>query len=114
MTSFDDEQKRQKTCDYYRANRKTESRDVKKALADSGIPAKVSHGRGTAWGWLKINVGQNPNEHHKITASDRWGPCMPDCAACAWYKDRQRAVPIAQTLTGRRGDYDGRISFLSR
>ncbi len=46
-------------------NHKEETKAVKKALADAGIKAKVTHGRGTAWGWLHINIG-SPKERNGI------------------------------------------------
>lgn len=38
-------------------NHREETKAVKKAIADAGIDAKVTHGKGTAWGWLHINIG---------------------------------------------------------
>jgi hypothetical protein len=36
---------------------KSEIKAVKEALRKAGIEAEVGHGRGTAWGWLEINIG---------------------------------------------------------
>jgi hypothetical protein len=35
---------------------KSETKAVKEALKKAGIEAEVKHGRGTAWGWLEINI----------------------------------------------------------
>ena len=67
--------------------RREESKAVKAALARAGIKARVSHGRGTAWSWLKITL-----------------------PASSWRARQLEAVRIAQAVTGRHGEYDGRIN----
>ena len=67
-----------------------ETKAVKAALAEAGIKAKVGHGSGTAWAWLEINLG-----------SGNWGL-------------HDRAVQIAQSVTGRHGDYNGQISIMAQ
>jgi len=60
---------------------------VKAALNAAGINCTVGHGTGTAWSWLEINIGRETNrELH------------------------DKALRIAQTVTGRHGDYSGRIN----
>ena len=36
---------------------KSETQAMKEALKKAWIEAEVKHGRGTAWGWLEINIG---------------------------------------------------------
>ena len=64
--------------------RRQETKEVKTALAQAGIKAKVGHGKGTAGGWLYITL-------------DVVGK-------------RQEAIDIAQLITGRHGEYDGCIN----
>ena len=67
--------------------RRQETTIVKQALRRAGIPFRgVKHDTGTAWGWLKIKLA----------------PGTPRA-------EQDRAIRIAQAVTGRRGDYDGRI-----
>lgn len=70
-------------------NRKEETKIVKDALKKVGIEAKVKHGTGTAYGWLKIYI---PNRSQEKCAE---------------------VISIAQAVTGRTGDYDGRINVHS-
>ena len=68
--------------------RHEETRVVKAALKEAGLPVRrVSHGSGTGCGWLKITL------------------VAPVSAA----KEIEQALRIAQLVTGRCGDYDGRI-----
>ncbi len=73
-------------------NQKThreETTAVKKALRGAGIRAtKVGHGNGTAWGWLDIHL-----------------------PAASTPATRAKALDVAQQVTGRTGDYNGRISI---
>lgn len=96
-------------------DRKQETTAVKRALVSKGFEnnnIRVTHGKGTAWGWLHIDA----KLHHK-----------PDCD-CVEYSPvgdvpRQlgqrcqdlrrecydRITQIAQDVTGRHGEYDGRV-----
>ena len=42
----------------YKLQRKKETNAVKSALKKAGINARVGHGKGTTWGWLKVNIGK--------------------------------------------------------
>jgi len=65
-----------------------ETRAVKKALIEEGIPVKkVGHGTGTAWAWL----------HIYLDPSDKMD----------YYEE---VIRIAQEVTGRHGDYNGEIN----
>lgn len=84
-------------------NHREETKAVKKALASAGIDAKVTHGTGTAWGWLHVNIGSpklrggfkpEPNDHQYTDEED------------ALHK---KVLKIVQEITGRHGDYDGEI-----
>ena len=69
-----------------------ETKAVKAALITSGYTGvKVGHGTGTAWGWLHIEC------------NEKLGQDWQDK-----YTDVER---IAQQVSGRHGDYGGRISI---
>ena len=69
-----------------------ETKTVKRALTKSGYTGvRVGHGTGTAWGWLHIKCDEKPNQDWQSK-----------------YSDVER---IAQQITGRRGDYGGRINI---
>lgn len=91
-----------------------ETQAVKKALEKAGIKFRhVGHDRGTAWGWLEINLGPNPSglEHTKQEKIP-W-LCAGGCPACERNQElREQVIRIAQEATGRRGDYNGEISVL--
>jgi hypothetical protein len=92
--------------------RSEETKLVKDALAKAGINAFVGHGTGTAWGWLHINVG----------SAEQFGPHVEDeghshyyCPACKRIREiSDRALKIAQEVTGRHGDYDGEINVYTQ
>ena len=89
-----------------------ETKDVKTALKEAGINATVGHGKGTAWGWLKINIGagQQFGEHKK--QDENQFRCDPDCKRCINLRAmEEKALKIAQEVTGRQGDYDGNINI---
>ena len=69
---------------------KEETKAVKDALKEAGINAMVGHGKGTAYGWLEINIGNGNGHLYKQT------------------------LAIAQKVTGRRGEYDGNILILTQ
>ncbi len=74
------------------ATRAEETQAVKDALRAAGLPfRKVGHGTGTAWSWLEIFMGSDST-----------------------HEQRRRAIDTAMEVTGRRGDYDGRIIALAQ
>ncbi len=93
-------------------DRKLETAAVKRALIDAGFDRneiRVTHGKGTAWGWLTV--------HGRIQHK-------PDCScvirglgtretgeSCAllWHNIEHRLIEITQRVTGRHGEFDGRI-----
>lgn len=87
---------------------KEETKAVKKALADAGIKAKVTHGRGTAWGWLHINIGSP-----KLRNGFRSEPFDHQYTEEELELHR-KVLKIAQDVTGRHGDYDGEIMILAQ
>jgi len=95
-----------------------ETKAVKDALTANGIKARVGHGKGTAWGWLEINLGSCPYPH--LENVDRgngagFGHDRESCSACQWHERlHKKALAIAQEVTGRKGDYDGDINILSQ
>lgn len=83
-----------------------ETKMVKAALQRLGVPVKsVGHGRGTAWGWLEINIGANPGGmEHDPLAQDEYGRCVRrySCPACRANNDmHDKAENIAREVTGR-------------
>lgn len=93
------------------ASHREETKAVKQALADVAIHARVKHGTGTAYGWLKIYVdGYHPPIQHDRDKYG-WNNCSGNCTACIDYRNLySRIIDIACTVTGRSGDYDGRIN----
>jgi len=93
-------------------DRKVETALVKRALRQAGVPVRsVRHDTGTAWGWLAITLLPLVATHCRIDP-EPYGPCGADCPACRENREREaRALKITQTVTGRHGDYDGRISI---
>lgn len=89
-------------------NHKEETKAVKKALADAGIKAKVTHGRGTAWGWLHINIG-SPKERNGIKPA----PFDYQYTEEELFLHR-KVLKIAQETTGRHGEYEGEIVILAQ
>lgn len=70
-------------------DKRTETKMVRAALIKANFRVrKVGHGTGTASGWLKIYL--HPDE---------------------WPRERE-ATFLVQNLTGRHGEYDGRIIVL--
>lgn len=104
-------------------DRHEETKAVKNALRDHGIPARVKHGVGTAWGWLDIYVGSNPYPHlcqpfQQFGGVRQFGGKVcstKDCLACKWYEILPgEALRVAQAVTGRTGESARRISILTQ
>jgi len=101
---------------------------VKKALAEAGIKASVSHGTGTAWAWLEINIGPDKRKHQKVkdgyvlemtleeaSKQPYYLPCVAGCKACEEARKlRRKVLDIAMKVTGRHGEYDGKIDIISQ
>lgn len=68
-----------------------ETKTVKDALIEAGFTnVRVKHGTGTAWGWLDIHCDAKLGQ--------------------SWQDKRVEAIRIAESVTGRHGDYDGEIN----
>lgn len=90
-----------------------ETKMVKQALADVAIRAKVFHGTGTAYTWLTVRVLNRPSVPHQDHGQQKY--YSPACRACKEIRELEiRTLEVAQTVTGRAGDYDGRISIESQ
>ena len=81
--------------DYYnwrkQRTHRTETKAVKAALTKAGFRnVRVGHGTGTAWEWLDIYCSAKPGQ----SSQDK----------------RREVLRIAKQITGRHGDYDGRIN----
>jgi hypothetical protein len=64
------------------------------------------HERGTAWGWLEINIG-DPRMRNGLKAPPFEYQYTEEEQAL-----HNKVLKIAQEVTGRHGDYDGRISLM--
>ena len=84
-------------------NHREETKAVKKALLDAGIKANVTHGTGTAWGWLHINIG-DPKQRNGLKEEEFGRQYTEEELAL-----HKKVLEIAQKTTGRHGDYDGEI-----
>ena len=94
--------------------RKQETKLVKNELAKYGINARVGHGKGTAWGWLHINVG-NGHQFGPEHIIDTYNNSHRDCPMCkAIHIICDFAEKKTQEVTGRHGEYGGNILVLSQ
>lgn len=84
--------------------RAEETKAIRKALAAAGIVARVEHGKGTAWGWLRINVG-NGNSHldarvtEAVRSTGRTGYSLEQVNVLSqsrWDEKAKKSVPILQ------------------
>jgi len=101
---------------------------VKKALAKAGIQATVGHGTGTAWAWLEIWLPPDTLKHQKVkdgyvvemtleeaARQPYYLPCIAGCKACEEARElRRKVLDIAMKVTGRHGEYDGKIDIISQ
>ena len=86
---------------------KEETRAVMAALKAAGINAVVGHGKGTAWGHLKINIGDGQGLGEHTLNADGSHFTRAICPLCQQLSElRQQVLKIAQEVTGRTG---GRI-----
>ena len=89
---------------------KEETAAVKRALAKAGYAnAKVGHGSGTGSGWLHVRVTMAKPVVCACTFNE-WGT-RETCNPCgdAWRTEYSKLIAFLMDLTGRSGDYDGRI-----
>lgn len=89
-------------------NHREETKAVKKALAEAGIKAKVTHGTGTAWAWLHINIGDPKMRNGFKPAPFEHLYTEEELAL------HRKVLKIVQEVTGRHGDYDGEIIVLAQ
>lgn len=91
---------------------KAETKAVKLALAEAGINAHVTHGHGTAWGWLEIYIGDGAQygEHQKAESTCL---CLSNCFRCQKLREiEEKADGIMHKVTGRHGDHNGECNIL--
>lgn len=120
---------------------KEETKAVKQALTKAGIKATVGHGRGTAWGWLEINIGKDTGKHKylvdgqtkELTREEAYTlmtdlgvhkgdeettllrTCLANCPRCKTRDTlRQQTEQIVASVTGRHGDYGGEVLILAQ
>jgi hypothetical protein len=85
--------------------RREETTAVKRALKAAGIQARVTHGKGTGWGWIEVNIG-DPADRNGLEPHPR--------GTGTQYTEEERTLQektlrIIQEITGRDGEYHGRI-----
>lgn len=80
-----------------------ETKAVKKALADAGIKASVTHSTGTACGWLYVNIGDPRKRNGLIKEEVGYRYTEEEVAF------QRKVLKIIQETTGRHGDYNGEI-----
>jgi hypothetical protein len=90
------------------ANHREETKVVKKALADAGIKAKVTHGKGTAWGWLHINIG-DPRQRNGFKSAPFEHQYTEEELEL-----HRNVLKIAQEITGRHGEHEGKIIIVAQ
>ena len=93
--------------------RKEETTVVKRAVIAAGFDQneiRVTHGRGTAWGWLTIHAMIHRAPSCSCGTPDIYGR-RETCDECKnlWGGCYKRIIEVAMQATGRRGEYDGRI-----
>ena len=99
--------------------RNEETKKVKAALNAAGINAKVGHGKGTAGGWLYIEVGEGLSWRSDCRSENETEPPFTaycgQCPRCINHRAIvKEALEIAQKTTGRHGDYEGRINIFTQ
>lgn len=96
-------------------DRAQETAAVKRSLIRAGFDqnhVRVFHGKGTAYGWLKIHADIHRAPSCACGDPDQYGrrePCEP--CKTAWRNIHNRIIEVALETTGRTGDYDGRIGL---
>ena len=100
--------KRERKNDTSTNNRLNETLTIKKALAEYGITAKVAHGKGTAWGWLSIYIGAGQQFGEHETEGNHSHYYCPRCKKNQVINEF--VLETVQRLTGRSGEYSGRIN----
>lgn len=95
-------------------DRTQETAIVKRALIHAGFDqnnVRVKHGKGTAWGWLSIHADIRRANECTCGEPDQYGR-RETCDNCKnkWREVYNRMTAVALEVTGRRGDYDGRIN----
>ena len=98
--------------------RREETKAVKIALKAAGINSRVGHGRGTAWGWLHVEVGTGASFGDHIEV-DHYGCCQdrPNCHRCQMLcRLDDETLEIVKKVTGRDQprEYDGNINIYTQ
>jgi hypothetical protein len=87
-------------------DRKTETKIVKEALKKAGIIATVKHGKGTSWGWLRVNIGESARRNGVNPETRMYTQEEQDL--------HRKVIKIVQEVTGRHGEYNGNINILTQ
>ena len=95
--------------------RRQETKAVKRALKAADINAKVGHGKGTAWGWLYIEIGEGTQWRRDCHKGGLGSGFCGHCPRCVNRKVMGHiTLAIAQRVTGRSGEYDGNINIYTQ
>jgi len=91
---------------------RSETKTVRQALQALGINAKITHGKGTAWGWLEINIGKLDEWPHNHAPQSY---CPDNCPHWLIASSlRHIVLDTVKRTTGRHGDYNGEINILTQ
>ncbi len=93
--------------------RNAETKAVKRALKAADINAKVGHGKGTAWGWLYVEIGEG--KQWRKDCNEPFSQMCGHCPRCVNMKVMGHiTLAIAQRVTGRSGEYSGNINIYTQ
>jgi len=93
--------------------RKAETSAVKKALIAAGFDhnnIRVTHGKGTAWGWLTVHATIQHKPDCTCVIRESGTRETGESCSLLWHNIDHRITEITKATTGRHGDYDGRIA----
>jgi hypothetical protein len=94
--------------------RANETANVKRELIAKGFEAnnvRVKHGTGTAWSWITVSADIHRTASCSCGAPDMYGR-RETCEECKklWRSVYNRIIELTLNITGRKGDYNGRIN----
>jgi hypothetical protein len=100
---------------------KEESKAVKRFLKADHPDVRVGHGKGTAWGWLRVSFTIPPPADCYCSGYDSRGADWTEvrkgelgrCRHCSreWQRVYSEVGRKVMEFTGRSGDYGGNINY---
>jgi len=91
-------------------SRREETNIVKMALKEAGIIARVSHGNGTGYGWIEVNIGDPAERGGVEKHPNGWSTKY----TTSEMELHEKVIKLVQDVTGRHGEYNGNISLLAQ